>query len=203
MKISKRGLEKYISIFLFFLFIFLIYFGMCVLLGIDFSSDLDVEDDGGRFPKGSLVGGISFIFSYLILTKSRNAIVNLKSKEQLDKYFNEFYNFKQRYSYQLSKSSFLLRTIEDVHKNLIDSYKSFVNISDFNDIADYKKSTYELIRRRLNNLIYGPYGFGSCRNADFAAIVELYKDMLEDRGVYNESDSSKYLNELSEWLEEN
>lgn len=55
----------------------------------------------------------------------------------------------------------------------------------------------------MNDLIYGPYGFGNCRNADFTAIIELYKDILEDRSVYSESDSSKYLNELSEWLEEN
>ena len=120
MKISKRSLEKYSVGFLLFLFTVIIYFGLCKLFGVDIMSDLDAEDDGGRFPRGgSFFAGISFFASYLILSRSIKAIVNLKSKKQQDEYLNEFYNFKQRYYRQLSKSSYLYRKIDEIQKSIL------------------------------------------------------------------------------------
>ncbi len=198
MKISKRSLEKYSVGFLLFLFTVIIYFGLCKLFGVDIMSDLDAEDDGGRFPRGgSFFAGISFFASYLILSRSIKAIVNLKSKKQQDEYLNEFYNFKQRYYRQLSKSSYLYRKIDEIQKKHIDSYKWLVNISDFNDIYNYKKSTYEIIRQGLIDSIYS---FGSFRNEDFNTMVDLYKEMLKDRSVFAENDSIKYLREIDRIL---
>lgn len=194
MKISKKRQEEIVVFILFFLLNFLIYFGICALLGINSSEDIDSSEEGG-----SLIGMIAFVSSCFIISITMKAIINLKCKKQQDKYIDEFYNFKQKYSRQLSKSVFLYKMIDESQMKLIDSYKYLGSISDFDNIANYKTSTYEIIRGGLINLIYS---FGHFRNSDFDATVELYKEMIKDRDVYSESNSSKYLNEISEILEE-
>lgn len=196
MKINKQNIEKYIIWLLFFLLMFLIYFGLCKLFGVNIFSDLDYDDDGGRFPKnGSFFGSVSFIASYLIVSKSVKAIVNLKSKKQQDEFLNEFYNFKQRYYQHLSKTPYLYSIIDETQKELIDSYKWLVNITDFCEIHNYKKSTYEIIRQRLLKSIYS---YGRHQDKTRNAIIDLYREIVKDRTIFTENDSIIYLKEIEE-----
>lgn len=200
MKISRRRLDAIISCSSFVLLFISIYWGLCSLFGLDWLSEGEIEDDGGRFPKtSSPFVTVAFIASYLIISKLNKAIINLKSKKQIDNYINEFYVFKQRYRYKLDKSSVLYRIIDDAQKELFESYKQKVNISDFENILDYKKSTYELIRCKLFNSICYTHSFWF---ENFNDIFNFYKEILRDKSVYSEIEERKHLNYLFQVLKE-